>query len=54
MNHHDDISAAIIRKLTTESGIAPNTAMLPSTKERGAVGARCEKIFVPFFTFCYG
>jgi hypothetical protein len=45
LNHHDDISAAIVRKLNylgqqAESGIAANTAVLPSTKERGVVGTR--------------
>ena len=45
MNHHDAISAAVVRKLNylgrqAKSDIAANTAMLSSTKERGAVGAR--------------
>jgi len=56
MNHHDDISAAVFRKLNylgrqAESGIATNTAMVSSTKERGAEGARREKYLSHFLRF---
>ena len=48
MNHHDDISAAVIRKLNylgrqAESGIAANTAMLALTQRKRVVDARQEK-----------
>jgi hypothetical protein len=57
MNHHDGISAAIIGQLNylsqqAESGIAVNTALLPSTQRKREYGCKARKKYLSNFLLC--